>query len=99
MLESSFSRDRIMLIQSITRDRFSALARGVDETLVHAAAWFSDQDGETIAVVRADRQRRWGYVCLSRDVQGAYRSTRMAEGFGTRDIATRALYTLASHLD
>ena len=55
--------------------------------------------GETIAVVRADRQQRWGYVCLSRDGQGAYRSTRMAEGFVTRDIATRALYTLASHLD
>jgi hypothetical protein len=88
-----------MLIQSITQDRFSALARGFDETFDHAAAWFSDQHGETIAVVRADRQQRWGYVCLSRDVQGAFRSTRMAEGFVTRDIATRALYTLASHLD
>jgi hypothetical protein len=88
-----------MLIQSITRDRLSDLARcNVEETSYDGAYWFSDKDGLTIAVVKADAARRWGYVCLSRDGQGSYRSTRKAEGFATRETATRALYSLAAHL-
>jgi hypothetical protein len=89
----------VMLIQSITRKRFSDLAQyGAGEGFETAAAWFADRDGTTIAVVKAEPDSRWGYVCLSRDGQGSFCSTGMAEGFATRDMATRALCSLASQL-
>ncbi len=88
-----------MLIRSISRDTFTALASSIAEDAFNsAAAWFADKDGNTIAVVQGDPQRRWGFVCLSKDGQGSYRSTRMAEGFPSRDIATAALHSHATHL-
>ena len=92
-----FSRDFEMLIQAVKRDRFpESVRRSVREA--SAAYWFSDKAGDAVAVVSADANRRWGYVLLARDCDGAYHSLREVDGFATRDIATRALHSQAIHL-